>query len=286
MNRIDATFERLAQKDELAFIGLAPLSPHSMDDSIQTACMLVDAGVDILMFHMPNWMPWMEGTVLQRAAKLPREAGVTRHQMFSFAGEMRRRYPHLPLVAMTLYDTALTMGTEEFLRMAQQADIDGFDLPNYPLSYLADAPGFYARTLEMEKHLILAISHALATARAGTREYTLLLEMVQNSRGFSFVMNAPGGQSGSSVKLSGEQLTDAVQRVQHLLRQAGNPSRIAVVCGIQNESDIQKVRASGAESFMIGSAYIKSLMEGKSLGEVAAYIRHIKSLTLPKGGGI
>lgn len=283
MNRIDATLQRLSQRGETAFIGLAPISPRSMEESIATGRMLVDAGVDILMFHMPNWMPWMEGTVLQTAAKLPRQAGVSRRDMFSFAGAMRKLYPELPLIAMTLYDTAMTMGVDEFLRLSEEADIDGFDLPNYPLSYLGDAPGFYRRTLEMERHLILAISYELATAAEGTREYELLCEMIENSRGFAFVMNAPGGQSGSSVKLSEAELAAAVGRVQSLFKKAGNPSAVAVVCGISGPEDIRKVRKAGAESFMIGSAYIKDLLEGKSLEEVAGYIRGIKALTLAGG---
>lgn len=285
MNRIDRTMRALSQRGETAFIGLAPISPNSMEESIEIGKMLVESGVDILMIHLPNFMPWMEGPVLQTAARLPRNAGVSRHQVFAFAGEMRKLYPDLPLIVMTLYDTVMTMGQEEFLRLSEEMDIDGFDVPNYPLSYLGDAPGFYRSTLEMGKHLILAISYELATSQEGTREYELLTEIVENSRGFSFVMNAPGGQSGSSVKLSGEQLRDAVQRTQGLLRQANNPSAIAIVCGISEPEDIATVRASGAESFMIGSAYVKMLLGGASLGTVSEYIKSIKALTFPGGGG-
>ncbi len=283
MNRIDVTLRRLSQRGELAFIGLAPISPNSMEESIEIGTMLVESGVDILMFHLPNFMPWMEGTVLQTAARRPRNAGVTRHQVFEFAGEMRKRYPNLPIIAMTLYDTVMTMGMDEFLDLSVKMNIDGFDLPNYPLSYLGDAPGFFQRTLELERHLILAISYELATSQEGTREYQLLSEIIKNSRGFSFVMNAPGGQSGSSVKLSGEELTEAVQRTQCLLRQANNPSAIAIVCGISSADDIATVRASGAESFMIGSAYIDKLLKGASLKTVSDYVKGIKAITLPRG---
>lgn len=284
MNRIDITLRNLSQRGEIAFIGLAPISPSSMDESIKIGKVLVESGIDILMIHLPNFMPWMEGTTLQTAARLPRNAGVTRQQVFEFAGKMRKLYPSLPIIIMTLFDSVMTMGMDEFLRLSEEADIDGFDIPNYPLSYLGDAVGFYRRTLEMKRHLILAISYELAIAQESSREYDLLTEIVENSRGFSFVMNAPGGQSGSSVKLTGEQLKSAVQRTQCLLRQANNPSAIAIVCGISEPDDIAKVRASGAESFMIGSAYIKMLLEGASLGEVGNYIKSVKALTYPGGG--
>lgn len=286
MNRIDVTLGKLANKNELAFIGLAPISPCSQAESVEIGKMLVDAGVDILMIHLPNCLPWMEGAVLQKAAKLPRNAGVTRKEMFEFAGEMRCLYPDLPIIAMSLFDTVLTMGMEEFIDLAISADIDGFDLPNYPLSYIGDQYGFYRRTLEIERHLILAISYELALAPEGTRQFQLLSEMIDNSRGFSFVMNAPGGQSGSSAKLSKEQLTQAVSRTKNLLRQAHNPSAIAIVCGISGPEDIAKVRASGAQSFMIGSAYIKELMDGADLGRVSQYIQGIKAMTLPGGVSI
>lgn len=282
MNRIDLTLRTLSDRGETAFIGLAPVSPISLQESVDVAQMLVESGVDILMIHLPNFMPWMEGTVLQRAARLPRKAGVTRSQVFEFAGEMRRLYPDLPIIIMSLYDTVMTMGMDEFLRLSVEMDVDGFDLPNYPLSYLGDAPGFYQRALELNRHLILAISYELAVSKEETREFQLLTEIVKNSRGFSFVMNAPGGKSGSGAKLSEEQLTQAVRRTQSLLRRAGNSSAIAVVCGISGPDDIAKVRASGAESFMIGSAYINQLMEGAALETVSKYVKSVKALTLPE----
>lgn len=277
-NRIETTIKKAHDEGRIAFIGLVPIDPCSMARSREIADMMIVSGVDILMVHIPNWMPWMEGATLQRAAKAPRNAGVTRENIFLFIKELRTAYPDVPLIDMTLYDTVVTMGQEKFLKLSADADVDGFDLPNYPLLKTNDKFGLYSECLKRGKHLILAISYELATSEKGTEEYHMLCEMAQKARGFAFVMNAPGGQSGSDVKLTDEQLTDAVTRVKNVMKEQGNDCYVSIVCGISGKDDIDKIKRSGAECFMIGSAYIKFLQDGKSLKEISAYLKDIRTM--------
>jgi tryptophan synthase alpha subunit len=277
-NRIEATIKKAQSEGRVAFIGLVPIAPYSMLKTRETADMMIASGVDIVMVHIPNWIPWMEGGVLQRAAMEPRNSGVTRESIFSFIKELRDAYPEVPLIDMTLYDTVMTMGQEKFLELSEKAGVDGFDLPNYPLISTNDKFGFYEKCIESDKHLILAISYDVAIAEEGTEEYRVLCEMARKARGFAFIMNAPGGQSGSNVKLTDEQLSAAVTRVKSIMRQQGNECYISIVCGISGRDDIEKVKRSGAECFMIGSAYVKSLQDGKSKEEVSAYLKDIRAM--------
>jgi tryptophan synthase alpha chain len=262
----------------VAFIGLVPIEPDSMAHSLRIANAMVQSGVDILMAHIPNWIPWMEGKTLQRAAQEPRNAGISREQIFDFITALRKQHPQVPIINMTLYDTSLTMGQETFLRLSEEADVDGFDIPNYPLVSCEDKFGFYERCVKDGRHLILAISYEIATAKEGTQEYQMLLEMAKRARGFAFIMNAPGGKSGSDVKLSNEELRSAVQRVKAVMKAQGNDCYTSIVCGISGKEDIEKVKHSGAESFMIGSAYIQMLQDGKSLEEVSSYLQGIRNM--------
>lgn len=278
-NRIDVTIARAQAEGRVAFIGLVPIDPGSMERSRAVADMMIASGVDIVMVHIPNWMPWMEGSVLQLAARAPRNAGVTREQIFGFIKQLRAAYPDVPLIDMTLYDTAATMGQDRFLQLSAEADVDGFDLPNYPLLSTGDKFGLFRYCEEHDRRLILAISYELATAPEGTEEYKMLREMAKRGRGFVFVMNAPGGQSGSAVKLSDQELSDAVSRVKAVMAQEGNDRcTVSIVCGISSREDVEKVKRSGAASFMIGSAYVKYLQEGRSLEEVSAYLREIRAM--------
>lgn len=276
-NRIDACIERAQTEQRLAFLGLVPIDPASFERSRDIARMMVASGIDVLMPHVPNWLPWMEGAVLQKAAQAPRFAGITRMQIFNFIKSLREEFPDVPLIVMSLYDTAMTMGQKDFIKLCEEADIDGFDLPNYPLESTSDRFGFYRYCLESNRHLILAISYEIAMANPDTPEYELLQQLARDARGFAFVMNAPGGQSGSSVKLSQRQLTEAVHRFKTaMVGQDNNSCTVSIVCGISDAADIEKVRTAGAESFMIGSAYVKALQEGTPLEDVAAYLRSIR----------
>lgn len=279
INRINKTIERARQEGRVAFIGLVPIDPQSMRKSREIADMMIASGVDIVMVHIPNWMPWMEGRVLQLAARAPRNAKVTREQIFEFIRELREAYPDVPLIDMTLYDTAATMGQGRFLELSEAADVDGFDIPNYPLLSTDDKFGFYKYCVEHGRHLILAVSYEIATAPEGTPEYEMLCKIAEYGRGFVFVMNAPGGQSGSDVKLTDEQLREAVSRVKNMMEQQGNMDcSVSIVCGISGEEDIRKIKRSGADSFMIGSAYIRFLQEGRPLEEVSEYLKGIRRM--------
>ena len=278
MNRIDAAIKKAKEERRLAFIGLSPVDPDSMEHTRAIADMLVSSGVDILMMHIPNAIPWMEGSVLQKAARAPRNAGVTRQDIFRFLKELRRDYPNLPILDMTLYDTAMTLGQVEFIRLSEEADVDGFDLPNYPLHSTGDKFGFFRYCEESGRRLILDVSYEVATSEKGTKEYELLSDIAEKARGFAFVMNAPGGKSGSNEKLTDKQLADAVTRVKSIMKQEGNDCSISIVCGISNAEDLAKIKRSGAESFMIGSAYIKYILEKKPFEYVSNYIKGIRNM--------
>ena len=278
-NRINEVIAQAKAEKRLAFIGLLPIMPESFEKTMEVADMIIASGVDIAMVHLPNWFPWMEGGTLQIAARRPRNAGVTREDMFRFIRALREKYPSLPILDMSLYDTAMTMGQERFLQLSEEAEVDGYDLPDYPLFQTNDRFGFYQWCLDHERHLILDVSYEEAIAEEGTIEYELLNETCEKARGFMFVMNAPGGKSGSNVKLSEEELAAAVKRVRGLLAEKGNSeTTISVVCGISSGEDLHRVKTAGAESFMIGSAYIKMILEGEPLEKVSAYIRSIREM--------
>lgn len=276
--RIERAIKQAQEEGRVAFIGLVPIDPQDMATTRKTADMLIASGVDIVMIHIPNRFPWMEGAVLQTAARFVWHAGITREEIFAFIKELRSAYPEIPLVDMTLYDTAVTMGEKRFFALSEEADVDGFDLPNCSLLRAEHGQNFYTLCLASGRHLILAISYELAMAPEATEEYARLCQMVRMARGFVFVMNAPGGQSGSAVKLSDEELRAAVQRVKAVMAREGNPCYVAIVCGISGQEDVERVKRSGAESFMIGSAYIKDLQDGKPVEDVAAYIRSVRAM--------
>lgn len=277
-NRIEETIKKAQDQGKVAFIGLVPIDPDSMDNSMEIVDRMISSGVDILMVHIPNWFPWMEGAVLQKAAQIPRNAGVTRDNVFEFIKTVRIKYPEIPIINMTLYETIMTMGQDRYLKLSKVADVDGHDIPNYPLFYTDDKMGFYKECLERNQHLILAISYELAVSEEGSDEYILLRKMIGAAKGFVFVMNAPGGQSGSDAKLTDQQLTMAVGRVKDLLKEQGNDCYVSIVCGISSSEDIEKVKVSGAHCFMIGSAYIKSLQEGQTLDEISDYLEGVSEM--------
>lgn len=276
-NRINESISLAEKGHRLAFIGLVPIDPSGIQRSREIAHMMVESGVDIVMIHIPNWMPWMEGSVLQKAAQNARFAGISREEIFRLIALLRKDYPDLPLIDMTLFDTALTMGQERFWNLSERADVDGFDLPDYPLLSATDKYGLYKKCVESNRHLILDCSYEMATAPEHSRERIMFNEVSEKARGFMFVMNAPGGKSGAGTSLTQDELTTAVSNAKRSLALHRNEQcTVSVVCGISSRSDVKRVKKSGASSFMIGSAYVKMIQEGESLESVSKYLKSIR----------
>lgn len=276
-NRIDKTISLAEQEHRLAFIGLVPIDPSGIKKSREIAHMMVDSGIDIIMVHIPNSMPWMEGQVLQKAAQNARCAGISREEIFDLILNLRKDYPDTPIIDMTLFDTALTMGIDRFWKLSENADVDGFDLPNYPLFSSNDKYGFYQDCLRTNRHLILDCSYEMAVAENGENGNILLNQIAEKGRGFIFVMNAPGGKSGAGKLLSQDQLKNAVTNVKCVLaNHHNNQCSVSVVCGISSRDDVKKVKNAGASSFMIGSAYVRMLQDGNSMDSVSTYLKSIR----------
>jgi len=131
MNRIDATFARLRQSGDKAFVAYVCAGDPDFDRSLEVLLALADAGADILEIGVPFSDPLADGIVNQMAAERALRAGMTTRKVLDLVRAFRHQRA-TPLVLFTYLNPVFTYGYQEFHRAAAAAGADGILLLDLP----------------------------------------------------------------------------------------------------------------------------------------------------------
>lgn len=131
MNRITATFQKLAAEKRKALVGYLTAgdpNPKTSFEILRAAC---GAGIDILELGVPFSDPTADGPVIQEASQRALKAGMTLTTTLDMAARLRRE-SDIPIMLFGYYNPLFKYGLERLAQAAQQAGIDGLlvvDLP-------------------------------------------------------------------------------------------------------------------------------------------------------------
>jgi tryptophan synthase alpha chain len=140
MNRIDATFERLAGRNEKALVGFVTAGDPDLGQSLRIIAAMCAAGLDLLELGVPFSDPTADGPVIQRSSGRALAAGIGLNQVLEMVAALRRKTP-IPMVVFSYYNPILAYGAAAFHRDALGAGADGVlvvDLPPEESAELTD----------------------------------------------------------------------------------------------------------------------------------------------------
>jgi tryptophan synthase alpha chain len=140
MNRIDATFARLARQNEKALVGFVTAGDPDLSRSLQIIAAMCAAGLDLLELGVPFSDPTADGPVIQRSSGRALATGIGLTQVLEMIAALRRR-TQIPMVVFSYYNPILAYGAEAFHRDACRSGADGVlvvDLPPEESAELTD----------------------------------------------------------------------------------------------------------------------------------------------------
>jgi tryptophan synthase alpha chain len=140
MNRIDATFARLARRNEKALVGFVTAGDPDRGQSLSIMAAMSAAGLDLLEVGVPFSDPTADGPVIQRSSGRARAAGTGLAEVLDMVAALRRETP-IPIVVFSYYNPILAYGAAAFHRDARGAGADGVlvvDLPPEESAELTD----------------------------------------------------------------------------------------------------------------------------------------------------
>jgi tryptophan synthase alpha chain len=262
MNRITATFERLAKQRRRALVGFLTAGDPDFDTSLAIIGEAVSAGLDVLELGVPFSDPTADGPVIQLAAARALRSGMTVARVLELARRVRAAHADVPIVLFSYYNPLLHFGIDRLAREAVAAGADGLlivDLPPEEAGELRPA----------------LAGHDLPLIRliAPTTTPERMASIARDAGGFLYLITRTG------VTGTGGLDQVRIRKVaQELRRSASLP--VCLGFGISTAADVRQL-AGLADGVVVGSALVKLVAEhgadGTAAGRVAEKVRELRA---------
>lgn len=250
MGRLQQTFAQTRQENRAALIPYITAGYPKPSMTLPLMHALVDAGVDAIELGVPFSDPMADGPVVQRAAEIAVEQGVSLRDVLAMVAEFRQTNQHTPVVLMGYANPVEAMGIEPFAQAAAAAGVDGVLTVDYP------AEEAQPITDALKAQGLSNIFLVSPTTPVEREKLTL-----QQASGFIYYVSLRG-VTGSSLSN-----TDEVrQKVNELKAQTDLP--IGVGFGIRDAETAQKM-VDFADAVIVGSALISAINQVVDQGEAA-----------------
>jgi tryptophan synthase alpha chain len=132
MSQLAQTFENLRARNERAFIPFVTCGDPDLGTSRALIEGYIEAGADVIEIGIPFTDPLADGPTIQRASERALAAGTTMSDALQLVGEVKRKYPEVPLVPMTYVNPVYQIGYEDFARRCAEVGVDAVIISDLP----------------------------------------------------------------------------------------------------------------------------------------------------------
>ena len=244
-NRIKNAFAKAKSEGRGAFVAYLTIGFPTIEASEAAADALVADGADVLELGVPFSDPFADGGVIRSAAYKALENGVSLRDVIALAKRLRARHPETGLVLFSYYNPIFSMGLEAFADVVADAGIDAVLSVDLPLE---------------EREELLAVLRPKDIGYIPLVAPNTPIERVKASAegvGDSFVyVITVKGTTGARAELP----PDLASRLEAI--RGASPIPVAAGFGISTRAQADEVTRH-ADGFIVGSALVKCLAEGK-----------------------
>lgn len=267
MSVIRNKFRELERKKEKALIIYLPVGYPSWDETVPLVNAACAAGADLVELGVPCSDPLADGPVIQEAAQVALQNGVTLKKCVEAARQIRDTGNETPIALMGYGNSFSAYGFSAFAEDAQRAGINGLIIPDLPPEM---AGSWKEEAREKNLDFVFFLSPTSTEERIRT--------VSRMGSGFIYCI-AVNGVTGERKGISG-QLPRFLQTVK---QQTDLP--LAVGFGLSNAEHVREVSLH-ADGAIVGSALInriKKTPEPDRADEVFHFISELKKGTKTLG---
>jgi tryptophan synthase alpha chain len=257
-SRTAATLDRLragadGAPGRAALVGYLPLGFPDVAGSVEAACAMVAAGVDVIELGLPYSDPVMDGPVIQHAVDHALAGGTRVRDAFGAVEAIAAA--GAPVLVMTYWNPVLRYGVDAFARDLASAGCAGLITPDL----IPDEGAEWLAASQAHD-----LDRVFLVAPSSTPER--LASTAAASRGFVY--------AASTMGVTGERTTVGARAEQLVAdTRAAGAEHVCVGLGVSRPDQARDI-ARYADGVIVGSAFVRALAGAESrsagLDEVAA----------------
>ncbi|WP_223577807.1 tryptophan synthase subunit alpha [Kangiella taiwanensis] len=260
--RYQNMFETVSANNHLAYIPFVIVGDPNPELSIQIIDKLVESGADGLELGLAFSDPVADGPVIQQATLRPLANQFTIESGLNLIGQIREKYPELPIGLLTYANLVFAQGIETFLNKCRNVGIDSVLVADCPVK----ESRLFAKTAKDCGIQLVFIAPPDASDDT-------LQQIAQNSQGYTYVLSRKG-ITGTEVAAS-KAKTDFLQK----LRQYNSPPLVQGF-GISEPQHVFDAANAGVDGIITGSAIVNLINQHYNnpqimLEQIGDYVRSI-----------
>lgn len=227
------------------------MSGHPTPEAFESNLRAAAEYADVIEVGVPFSDPLADGPVIQAAAANALQHGTT---LRSTLETLAARDDGPPVVLMLSINQVLAHGVEEFAVIASAAKVSGAIVPDLPFEHSADV-----------REALGARNLALISMLAPTTEAARMQPILNQANGFAYLISV-AGVTGTRNSYPPETI-DYIRGAREMSK-----APVCVGFGISKPQHIEQLR-DHADGFIVGSALIRGLDEGRSVADVLQPLR-------------
>jgi tryptophan synthase alpha chain len=250
VSRLAERIGKAKAEGRAALIAYVPVGYPTVDDSIAAMTAAVEAGADVIEVGVPYSDPGMDGPVIQEAVDVAVRAGVGMRDVLRAVRAVADA--GAVAVVMTYWNPVERYGVDRFATDLAAAGGAGAITPDL----IPEEAGEWiaaAERADLDRVFLVAPSSTDARLRSTTAA----------SRGFVYAASTMG-VTGTRATVS-----DAAQKLVARTREARPDLPVCVGLGVSNGAQAAEL-AAFADGVIVGSAYVRELLEGRGTEGVRA----------------
>ena len=267
-NRVNRRFQELSRRKECGLICYIVGGYPDVPTTQEIAYTLINSGADIIEIGIPYSDPIADGPIIQEASYHSLLKGVTPDVCLRISKNIRKKFPNIPIIAMTYSNIVLRRGIREFMLKSKESGIDGFILPDMAME---EADSYTKEAAKLGLVTVFLASPDTSSSRIEC--------IVSKCSGFVYIISVYGV---TGIRESFEDYTS--HAIKNIKRIIGSRLPVAVGFGISNPSHAKFMINAGADAVIVGSAIIKKIKDienkKKMLQELNSFVSDMKKACL------
>lgn len=243
MKSVSEQFRALRDRGQCALIPFITAGAPDLETTAKALTILDAHGADLIELGVPYSDPLADGPVIQAAATAALRQGVTLEAVLAVV-EATAPKLQTPIILFTYYNPILNRGIERFFQEIAAAGVRGLVVPDLPLE-----------ETEPIVQVAAAAGVAVTLLVAPTSSEARIRAIAERSQGFIYLVSVTG-VTGMRAEIQSR----VQQRILDLKGMTDKP--IAVGFGVSQPQQAAQLSAWGADGVVVGSAFVKRLLDG------------------------